>query len=195
MEKGSTGSAILKSVIIVALGAIVVLGLYMVFTRTRGNSGKDEDYVITAVDEITTTDLEKNYPASARKVVELYARTMQVLYKETYTDDQQDKMIAILSGIMDDELLANNQNFAQGIKSEVKGRKAEDYSISAFVIQTKEPDEVKVSGRKMCTVDCLFSLRHGSNGTTATYYQFILRRDENNGNWKILGWTLKEEEE
>ena len=195
MEKGSTGSAILKSVIIVALGAIVVLGLYMVFTRTRGNSGKDEDYVITAVDEITTTDLEKNYPASARKVVELYARTMQVLYKETYTDDQQDKMIAILSGIMDDELLANNQNFAQGIKSEVKGRKAEDYSISAYVIQTKEPDEVKVSGRKMCTVDCLFSLRHGSNGTTATYYQFILRRDENNGNWKILGWTLKEEEE
>ena len=195
MEKGSTGSAILKSVIIVALGAIVVLGLYMVFTRTRGNSGKDEDYVITAVDEITTTDLGKNYPASARKVVELYARTMQVLYKETYTDDQQDKMIAILSGIMDDELLANNQNFAQGIKSEVKGRKAEDYSISAYVIQSKEPDEVKVSGRRMCTVDCLFSLRHGGNGTTATYYQFILRRDENNGNWKILGWTPKEEEE
>ncbi len=195
MEKGSTGSAILKSVIIVALGAIVVLGLYMVFTRTRGNSGKDEDYVITAVDEITTTDLDKNYPASARKVVELYARTMQVLYKETYTDDQQDKMIAILSGIMDDELLANTQHFAQGIKSEVKGRKAEDYSISAYVIQSKEPDEVKVSGRRMCTVDCLFSLRHGGNGTTATYYQFILRRDENNGNWKILGWTPKEEEE
>jgi hypothetical protein len=191
MEKESTGSAILKSVIIIVLGAIVVLGLYLVFTRTR-SKGPEDTYQFTAVDEVTTTDLVKNYPASARKVVELYARTMQVLYKETYTDDQQDAMIEILAGIMDDELLANNSNFAQGIKSEVKGRKAEDYSISAYVIQSKEPDEVKISGRKMCSVDCLFSLRHGANGTTATYYQFILRRDEDKGNWKILGWTIKE---
>lgn len=193
MEKESSGSAIVKSIVIVALGAIVVLGLYLVFTRTK-RTGPEETYQITAVDEITTTDLDRNYPASARKVVELYAHTMQVLYRETYTDDQQDKMIATLAGIMDEELLLNNPDFARGVKSEVKGRKAEDYSISNYVIQSKEPDEVKVSGRRMCGVDCLFSLRHGGNGTTATYYQFILRRDEDKGNWKILGWTIKEDE-
>ncbi len=193
MEKESSGSAIVKSIVIVALGAIVVLGLYLVFTRTK-RTGPEETYQFTAVDEITTTDLDKNYPASARKVVELYAHTMQVLYRETYTDDQQDKMIDILAGIMDEELLLNNPDFARGVQSEVKGRKAEDYSISNYVIQSKEPDEVKVSGRRMCGVDCLFSLRHGGNGTTATYYQFILRRDEDKGNWKILGWTIKEDE-
>ena len=193
MEKESTGSAILKSVIIIALGAIVVLGLYLIFTRSR-SKGNEETYQFTAVDEITTVDLDRNYPASARKVVELYAHTMQVLYRETYTDEQQDKMISVLIGIMDTELLDANLDFAGGIKSEVTGRKAEDYSISNYVIQTKEPDEIKVDGRKMCYVDCLFSLRHGANGTTANYYRFILRRDEIKGNWKILGWTLKEEE-
>ena len=193
MEKGSTASAIVKSVVLVVLGAIVVLGLYLVFTRTR-KVPNEESYEITVVDEITTTNLEKNYPASARKVVDLYARTMQVLYRETYTDEQRDKMIAVLQGIMDDELLASNTNFAQSIRNEVQERRDGDYSISAYVVQTKEPDEVSVSGRKMCNVECLFNLRYASNGTVANYYNFILRRDTENGNWKILGWTLKEEE-
>ncbi len=193
MGKGGAGSAVVKSIILVVLGALVVLGLYMLFTRSK-KAPTEESYEITVVDEITTTNLDKNYPASARKVVDLYARTMRTLYKETYTEEQENAMIAVLAGIMDDELLAANSNFAGEIKSEVKGRKAEDYSISAYVIQTKEPEEITVDGRKMCSVDCLFSLRHGSNGTTANYYQFIMRRDLVTGNWKILGWTLKEEE-
>ncbi len=193
MEKGSTSSAIIKSIVLVVLGIIVVLGLYFLFTRNRSTS-TEENYEITVVDEITTTNLDKNYPASARQVIELYAKSMQVLYRETYSDDQRDKMIAVIQGLMDDELLANNPNFAQSIRSEVKERREGDYSISAYVVQTKEPEEVSVSGRKMCSVDCLINLRHASNGTTANYYTFILRRDEEKGNWKILGWTLKEEE-
>ncbi len=193
MEKESTSSAVVKSVVLIALAAIVVLGLYLVFTRSK-KVDKEEDYVVTVVDEITTTNLEKNYPANPRKVIELYAKTMQVLYRETYTEDQEDEMIEVLSGIMDDELLASNSNFAQSIKNEVAGRKEKDYSISSYVVQNKEPEEVKVDGRKMCNVDCLFSLRMGTNGTVATYYQFILRRDDTTHNWKILGWTIKEEE-
>ncbi len=193
MEKGSTSSAVIKSIVLVVLGAIVVLGLYFLFTRNK-NTSNEETYTITVVDEITTTNLEKNYPASARKVVDLYAKTMQVLYRETYTDEQRDKMIEVIQGLMDDELLASNPNFAQSIRNEVKERREGDYSISAYVVQTKEPEEVTVDGRKMCSVDCLFNLRHASNGTTANYYQFILRRESANGNWKILGWTIKEGE-
>ncbi len=191
MEKESTSSAIVKSVVLVVLAAIVVLGLYLVFTRSK-RVDKEEDYKITVVDEITTTNLEKNYPASARKVIDLYCKTMQVLYREEYTDEQQDKMIGVLAGIMDDELLANNSSFAQSIKKEVADRKSKDYSISSYVVQTKEPEEVTLDGRKMCNVDSLMSLRMATNGTVATYYQFILRRDLVTNNWKILGWTIKE---
>ncbi len=190
MEKGGTGSAIVKSVILIVLGAVVVLGLYLLFTRSK-RPAPEESYDLTVVDEITTTDLDKNYPASARKVVDLYARTMQVLYKETYTTEQENQMIEVLAGIMDDELLANNPNFAGSVKKEVKERKEGDYSISNYSIQTKEPDEVVVDGRKMCNVDCYFYLRHGSTGITSLY-QFVMRRDVTTGNWKILGWTVKE---
>ena len=76
MEKGSVGSAIIKSVVLIVLGAMVILGIYLMLTRTKKQPAKDEDYTITVVDEITTTNLEKTYPASARKVVELYAKIM-----------------------------------------------------------------------------------------------------------------------
>lgn len=191
MENGGTGSAIIKSLVLVGLGAIVVLGLFLLFTRNKKTPTED-NYQITAVDEITTTNLDKNYPADPRKVVDLYAKTMQVLYRENYSNDQQDKMIAVIKGIMDDEFLANNPKIEQSIKGEVKERKEGGYSISAYVVQGKDPEEVKVGEDKMCSVDCLFNLRHGANGTTANYYQFILRKDSE-GRWKILGWTIKEE--
>lgn len=192
MENGGTGSAIIKSVVLGILGIIVVLGLFLLFTRNKKTPVED-NYQITVVDEITTTNLEKNYPADARKVVDLYAKTMQVLYRENYSNDQQDKMIAVLKGIMDDEFLANNPNMEQSVKNEVKSRKEGNYSISAYVVQGKDPEEVKIGEDKMCSVDCLFSLRQGANGTVANYYQFIMRKDSG-GRWKILGWTIKEDE-
>ena len=188
----NTKSAILKSVLLVVFGALVVLGLYFLFTRDKGTSD-EENYKLTVVDEITTTNLDKNYPASPKMVVELYSKIMQTLYKETYTDEQADKMLDVLSGIMDDELMANQSNFKQSMKNEVTERKNEDYGISVYSVLTKTPEIVTVEGRKMTNIDCLYTLRKSST-RTLLYYEFILRQDDS-GNWKILGWTTKESNE
>ncbi len=188
----NTKSAILKSVLLVVFGALVVLGLYFLFTRDKGTSD-EENYKLTVVDEITTTNLDKNYPASPKMVVELYSKIMQTLYKETYTDEQADKMLDVLSGIMDDELMANQSNFKQSMKNEVTERKNEDYGISVYSVLTKTPEIVTVEGRKMTNIDCLYTLRKSST-RILLYYEFILRQDDS-GNWKILGWTTKESNE
>ncbi len=185
MKNNSKNSAIVKSIVLAVLGAVVLLGFYLMVTRSH-KSPSTEEYILTVIDEITTTNLEKNYPADPRMVVELYGKIMKVMYKEGYTDEQQDRMIEVLGGIMDDELMANQSNFAKSIKDEVKEKKEGDYSISTYVVQTREPEQVKVGGKKMCTVDCQFYLRKGSTGVPI-YYQFVLRRDDN-GKWKILGW-------
>ncbi|MCR5557194.1 MAG: hypothetical protein K6F75_06510 [Butyrivibrio sp.] len=191
MGKNGVGSAVVKSIILVVLGAVVILGAYMILTRGK-KPAKEEDYVLTTVDEITTTDLNRNYPADARMVVDFYGKIMRTLYRETYTDDQQDKMIEILAGIMDDELLHNQSNFKKSIQNEVKERKEGDYSIATYVVQAKEPEVVKVDGRRMCNVECLFSLRKGTSHIVVTY-QFVMRMDDE-GRWKILGWTVKADE-
>lgn len=193
MEKSSVSSAIIKSIVLVVLGAMIILGVYMMITRVKGKPAKDEDYQLTAVDEITTTNLDKNYPADARMVVELYGKIMRTMYRETYDENQQNKMITVLAGIMDDELLANQNNFPKSIKNEIKEKKDGDYSIVTYIVQAKEPDVVKVDGKKMCTVECLFSLRKGTSHVPITY-DFIMRQDED-GKWKILGWTVKDDDE
>ena len=187
MENNSVKSAIMKSIVLLALGAVVVVGLYFMFVGSK-KSPEEEQYNLTAVDEITTTNLEKNYPANPRMVVELYAKTMQVLYKEEYTEGQQDKMLYVLKGIMDDELIEKQVDFSRSMKNESSERKEGDYSISNYLVQNTEPEVVTVSGKKMCNVQCLFSLRKGTS-TVANYYQFILRQDDDK-RWKILGWDV-----
>ena len=183
MENNSVKSAIMKSIVLLALGAVVVVGLYFMFVGSK-KSPEEEQYNLTAVDEITTTNLEKNYPANPRMVVDLYAKTMQVLYKEEYTEGQQDKMLYVLKGIMDHELLEKQVDFSRSMKNEISERKEGDYSISNYLVQNTEPEVVTVSGKKMCNVQCLFSLRKGTS-TVANYYQFILRQDDDK-RWKIL---------
>ncbi len=192
MEKKGVNSAVVKSIVMVILGAIIVLGLYFMFTRGK-STNNNENYELTVVDEITTTNLEKNYPADARKVVDLYSKIMMTLYKEEYTDDQADKMIEVLGGILDDELLANQTDLNASIKNEASTRKKEDYAISTYVVQGAEPTITEIEGKKMCTVECLYTMRKAST-RQLLYYQFVLRRDDES-RWKILGWTIKENEE
>lgn len=186
--ENSTKSAIIKSVVLVILGAIFILGIYFVLTRNK-RGDNSENYQLTVIDEITTTNLDKNYPADPRMVVELYCKIMQTMYKESYSDDQADKMLAVLAGIMDDELLENQMNFNKSIKDEVSNRKENDYSISVYQVQRIDM-EGKIDGRNACTVDCYIYLRQGTAGIPAIY-QYLLRQDAD-GRWKILGWQTKE---
>jgi len=190
-----TKSAVIKSVVLIFFAALIVLGMYLLLTRNKEKEPKyDESYALSSVDEITTTNLDKNYPANPKKVVELYAKTMQVLYRETYSADQELKMITVLSGLMDDELLANQANFTQSMRNEVQERKKEDYSISNYVVLTKDIDETTVDGRKMCHVDLMYSLRKGTSGTSILKYRYVMRQDDA-GNWKIMGWDLAPNDE
>ncbi len=190
-----TKSAVIKSVVLIFFAALIVLGMYLLLTRNKEKEPKyDESYALSSVDEITTTNLDKNYPANPKKVVELYAKTMQILYRETYSADQELKMITVLSGLMDDELLANQANFTQSMRNEVQERKKEDYSISNYVVLTKDFDETTVDGRKMCHVDLMYSLRKGTSGTSILKYRYVMRQDDA-GNWKIMGWDLAPNDE
>lgn len=188
--ESSTKSAIIKSVVLLVLGAIVVAGIYFALTRGK-KSGGSEEYQLTAVDEITTIELDKTYPADARKVVELYAQIMRVLYNEKYNDTQEEKMLSVLAGIMDDELMANQINFNKSMSNEIESRKKDGYTFSTYQVQNYEPDVVTVDGKKMCDVDCFFSLME-NNSRINMYYTFYLRRDADK-RWKILGWEMKQD--
>ena len=187
MSKKEDSSGLVKFIILVALLAVVILGAYFIVTRSKGNT--EEEIVLTAVQKITTIDLNTSYPPTPREVVDLYCQIMKVMYKETYTDDEFAQMAAVIAGIFDDELLANQSNWPSGLYSDVQTKKEGDYSISVYTVQpSSEVTTQEIDGENIAYVQANFAFRHGTSTENQTY-QYVLRQDSES-RWKILGWTV-----
>ncbi len=187
-------NSIIKAVVLMVLGAVVVLAAFVIITRGGSSTNTTtEDQELTEVQKITTMNLSQNYPQTPVTVSDLYIRIMQVLYKQSYTDEEFVKMTDILKGIFDDELMANQSNWPSSIKNDVDDKKKGDYSISKYQVLTSDLQDVTENGEEIANVLAKISLRHGTS-TTRYNYLFVLRKDSE-GLWKILGWTVSVDDE
>ncbi len=187
----STKNAIIKSVVLMIFGAIVVFGIFLLFTRNGSKSNTTtEDQELTEVQKITTIDLSKSYPKTPPTVVDLYVRIMKVMYRQDYTDEEFAQMADILAGIFDKDLLAAQAGWPSGLKSEVDQKKKGDYSITKYEVLTSDLQEKRDNGEEIANVLAKVNLRHGTS-TTPYNYLFVLRMDSE-GLWKIMGWTVSE---
>ncbi|MBR0090867.1 MAG: hypothetical protein IJP92_04145 [Lachnospiraceae bacterium] len=185
----------LKYIILVVIAALVALGIFLMLTINRGNRQSDEDnLVLTKVQTVTTMDLEANYPNSERDVVSMYGRIMQILYNETYEEEDLQKMATQLQVLYDSELLLNQPNYALQLKQEVNQKKTDGFTIQNYVVPEKEKvTYFTQDGRECAGMDVEFFIRNVSR-IEATNYVFILRKEETTGRWKIYGWQPREEQ-
>jgi len=193
MEESKKNS-IIKAIVMMILAAMVVLGLFMLFTRNGSKSNtQEEDRELTEVQKITTLDLSKNYPQTPAAVADLYLKTMQVMYKQTYTDEEFDSMAQVLKGIFDTELIAQQNDWPNGLKTEVQDKKDGDYSIPVYEVDKNDARQTTEDGEEISNVLADVSLRHGTSSTKYTYL-FILRKNSED-KWKLMGWTSQEKAE
>ena len=192
-KKGNSGET-LKVVIMVILVALVILGIYMALIVRGGKNQSDEETsLLTEVQQITTMNLDENYPNSERDVVSLFGRITKALYGETYTDEEFSQMASQLEKLYDPELLAQQNGYESSLKDEVQQKKNDYYTVQNYVVADK--DEIvykKIDGKECASLDCLFAMRQNTEIATINYV-FILRKSDD-GRWKILGWTVKPED-
>ncbi|MCH4193493.1 MAG: hypothetical protein LKF52_14420 [Butyrivibrio sp.] len=192
-KKGNSGET-LKVVIMVILVALVILGIYMALIVRGGKNQSDEETsLLTEVQQITTMNLDENYPNSERDVVSLFGRITKALYGETYTDEEFSQLATQMEKLYDPELLAKQSNYESSLKDEVQQKKNDYYTVQNYVVADK--DEIvykKIDGKECASLDCLFSMRQNTEMATINYV-FILRKSDD-GRWKILGWTVKPED-
>ncbi len=190
----SKKNVIIKTVVMMVLAALVVLGVYVLITRNGSRSNTStEEKELTEVQKITTIDLTKTYPQTPSTVADMYIRVMKVMYKQEYTDEEFSKMASVLAGIFDAELLANQKNWPQSLKSEVDDKKNGDYSITKYEVLSSDIQAKTESGEEISNVLAKISLRHGTSSTLYDYL-FVLRKDSE-GKWKIMGWTISEDKD
>lgn len=178
---------------------IIVIGILLVavvagfaFSLNRRKETAEADTQVTAVQKVLMKDLERSYPPTPKEVVKYFAEITQCFYNEEYTDEELTQLAEKIQGIYDDELIANKtqEDYLNDLSSEIADMKKGNYTITSYVLSASvDVEEFVENGYSCARLYCTFSIKQGTNGTTRSMEEFVLRKDED-GHWKIYGWEL-----
>ncbi len=176
----------------VALAGIVIwIIFYTVNNRDNSRVFDDKKSENIEAQAIISKNLDRFYPSTVREVVRLFQRINVCLKSNTYTEDEYYKLVDKLMMLYDDELVEKNprDKYATSLYDDISAFKQAGKAISVTNIQLdSQADRYEIDGRKMASIVGLYVVKTKS-GLAKTYEKYILREDED-GNWKILGWEL-----
>lgn len=175
-----------KFVIIIVVCVCVILGGYYYLTN-RNNAKEEENITLTEIQELTTKNLDKNFPATPREVVKLYNRIITCFYNDEYTDDELYDLGDQARKLFDDELLENNprDEYFKNLKEDISEYHDKNKTIASSAVDSSNDVEYKeVDGDDCAYVKTSYFIKEGS-AYSRTYQMYVLRKDAD-GNWKIL---------
>lgn len=186
----------IKVLIIGILCVALVVGYYMYLSSRNADdqpSGVDKRGEVVKI--IEDTNLKKDYPKTPRAVVKLYNRILTSYYNEEYSDKQFLKLGDLQRGLLDDELLDNNERDAyfNNLRAEIKIYEEKSRTItSSTVSSTSDVIYKMVDDRECAYVTSSYFIKEKSS-YEKTLQRYVLRKDSDN-KWKILVFYLIEGE-
>lgn len=179
-----------KTILIALICIGLVVGFYYYLSNRQPKSVEDTKE-ISEVTEVLSKNLDTSYPATPREVIKYYNRLLVCFYNEAYTDEEYDKMVDKIRGLMDDELLGNNPKeiYSANLKQDIEAYRLEEKIIaSTDVCKSSDVDYAVVKGDKCAYVTASYFLK-SKKAYAGTNQEFVLRKDDA-GNWKIIGFRL-----
>lgn len=175
---------IIRIVSIVVVIGLVVGGYYFF---SRGRSETAEDMELTKVQQVTTRNLDTNYPATPRETVKLYNRILSCFYNEEYTEEELYALGDQARKLFDGELLENNPRdvYFTALKADIEDYHDRKRTIAnSSVCDSNDVAYHTVDGAECAYVTASYFINEDKN-YSRTYQMYVLRKDED-GNWKIL---------
>lgn len=171
----------------------VVLGIFFLLNMDEDDgifSKKEKPN--TEAQNILSKDIDRNYPATVREVVRLYARISKCYHNETISEEEFKGLVEFQRKLFDEEFLENNpiETFTNNLAMEIEAAKAKKYQMVQWRVQ-KESSVVtwKNGENSFASIVASFIMNEKEQGYTRTFEEFLLREDEA-GRWKIVGWRL-----
>ncbi|MDD6551332.1 MAG: hypothetical protein PUF16_06080 [Lachnospiraceae bacterium] len=181
-----------RTVSVLVLCAVIIVAFYMYLNKAAGERTENKQTeAVTEMDRLLDVDFKKNYPPTPREVIKWYNRYSTLCFGDKKpTKKQTEKIAAKMHELLDDELAKANpvSTYADSLWSEVqdfKERKAKIYE--ADVCNTDDIIYKTIDKRDYAYVQATYYSREASSFAT-TYQKFVLREDED-GNWKIVGFS------
>lgn len=181
-----------RGIVIIGVIAVIVIIAFALLANRNTSTPAEREIEISEVGELTTRNLDNNYPNTPRKVVEFYSRITKCFYSEEYTEEQLKQLVSQSRKLMDAELLQENpeDSFFENTKKEIESFEAVNRVITSYIVEeSKSIETYREGGAEYAIVSVKFLMKDNTTNFGKTYEDFLLRKDEN-GNWKILGWKL-----
>ena len=186
----------LRYILIGIVFVVVIVGYYYYISHRKGVSVEDMVVEKTEVEKILEKDFETDYPATPREVLKNYNRIITAYYNEEYSDEQLIELASMARSLMDEELLEANPEdaFLANLRYEIATYKdIQKTIVSSSVSDSNDVVYKVVKGHQCAYAETYYFCKEGTD-FSRTYEKFVLRKDEN-GDWKILAWKLREPEE
>lgn len=175
---------------VIGIGAVIVIVGLLVggfYFFSRGRSDTSEKVELTKVQQLTTKNLDTNYPATPREVVKLYNRIITCFYAEEYTEEELYALGDQARKLFDEELLENNPRDAYftALKADIEDYHSRKRVISnSTVCDSNDVQFHTVDGAECAYVTASYFISEDKN-YNRTNQMYVLRKD-GDGNWKIL---------
>ncbi|MGF7146046.1 hypothetical protein HNQ56_004495 [Anaerotaenia torta] len=178
------------TMLVVALG---ILSFYFYWSfRSVPLEGTSEKNM-TETERLLNLDLEEAYPETPREVVKLFGGMIKVIYDNP--SDEEVKELAIkIRELYDDEFLAINpeETYLMNLYSDIAAWKEKKRRISTYYLVKQDQEQRKeLEGREYATVFISYTIQE--NTKISETWKVMLRQNENH-QWKILGWQIESEE-
>lgn len=183
-----------RVIVIAVVCILVICGGFFLFSQSLNPGNPDE---LTELEKVLVKDLEKDYPKTPREVVKFYNRIVQCYHSENLKKDDLGKLVDQMMLLWDKDMLAKNPRDAYyaAVVADIDLYKQTKKTITSITIcDTNDVDYVTDdrNGDKLAFVDTTYFVN--TDGKFTNSYMRIGVRQDDAGNWKIIGVTLKEGE-
>lgn len=182
-----------KSAAVLAVMVITVFALYYYLVNKVERSAPEVE--TTAVQDVLLKNLETDYPPTVREVIKYYNEIMNCYYKENPTDAELEQLADKAMGLYDTELVnfQSREQYLEDLKAEIAAYAATGTVLSHVALSSSTAvDYYTYNGRECAQIRCVYTMRQKTSLMTLREI-YVLRKDDN-GRWKILGWSPAEDE-
>ena len=182
-----------KSAAVLAVMVITVFALYYYLVNKVERSSPEVE--TTAIQDVLLRNLETDYPATVREVIKYYNEIMSCYYSESPTDEELKDLADKALELYDTELVnfQSEEMYLADLKTEIAGFASSGTVLSHVALSSSTAvDYFTYTGRECAQIRCIYTMRQKTSMMTIKEI-YVLRKDDN-GRWKILGWTPAEDE-
>ena len=94
-----------KMILVAVIFVALIVGYYWYLSNRLDNNAENKGD-LTAVQKVTTANLEQDYPKTPREVLKAYNEIQTCFYNEEYSEEELQEMVAQARSLLDPQLLA-----------------------------------------------------------------------------------------